>query len=146
MGLLAQEVGYLDLSPYPCDVEERQVDTDVHGGDQVVVLGVEGARIGDRQVGRLADALDVQPAEIDTAAPGELRQQCQGPVRGPQQRLHQVEAGPLLPQHAGEEDGLVDLPPFLVGLREPGLGGHLLAGGHQAVQQRGGVEEFVQPR
>jgi hypothetical protein len=98
-------------------IEQREIDCGLEAGDRRFVLGVEKARIADRQHGGLAGALQADAGKVELAGTIEL---CETRARigaRQQHRMAQVHSRALVGEDVREEKTLVDLEAVLVALQ-----------------------------
>ena len=96
------------------------------------VLRIEEAAVGEQQHGRLALALDLGGAEIELSIAQELGQRLGRLLARQQHGVAEMQPAFGIGQELVAQDALVDLPAFLLGLAQFGLGGDLGAGRRQA--------------
>jgi hypothetical protein len=127
-------------------VEQDKVDSGLHVVDLSIVLGVQAIVPAHGHVSHAASPVQHYRSKICHPGAEELGQHRKRAGRGPQHGIEQMRTSQRRAENASKEDALVDLMPFLAGLRARSLGRQLVCRGYKAGKGgRGRCHQLCEP-
>jgi hypothetical protein len=131
---------------FDAGIEQGEIDAGFHPVERGLILGVEEARIAEREHRRLAAPLDRSAGQFDATVLHKLGKQRLRFRLWQQHRLTEVRSRLRTPENGGDEQALVDLQSGLLTLTQPLLRGDVLGRRHETRElPGGGFHELAEP-